>query len=313
MKLKKLLGLTLATVVSASLFVGCSQTSKEDKTIKVGASPTPHAEILEVVKPLLKEKGYELEIVEFDDYVLPNTSLAEGELEVGASPTPHAEILEVVKPLLKEKGYELEIVEFDDYVLPNTSLAEGELDANFFQHIPYLEEMNKEKDLNLTYTKKIHIEPMGIYSEKNKSLDDLKDGAKISVPNDATNEARALQLLANNGIIEVADKELITAKDITKNPKNIEIVEVDAAQVPSTLQDVDFAVINTNFALNVGLNPTKDAIVIESNDSPYANILACREDNKDSEKVKALSEALTSDEVKTFIEEKYKGSIVPTF
>lgn len=266
MKLKKLLGLTLATVVSASLFVGCSQTSKEDKTIKVGASPTPHAEILEVVKPLLKEKGYELEIVEFDDYVLPNTSL-----------------------------------------------AEGELDANFFQHIPYLEEMNKEKDLNLTYTKKIHIEPMGIYSEKNKSLDDLKDGAKISVPNDATNEARALQLLANNRIIEVADKELITAKDITKNPKNIEIVEVDAAQVPSTLQDVDFAVINTNFALNVGLNPTKDAIVIESNDSPYVNILACREDNKDSEKVKVLSEALTSDEVKTFIEEKYKGSIVPTF
>ena len=148
--------------------------------------------------------------------------------------------------------------------------------------LPYLEEMNKEKDLNLTYTKKIHIEPMGIYSEKNKSLDDLKDGAKISVPNDATNEARALQLLANNRIIEVADKELITAKDITKNPKNIEIVEVDAAQVPSTLQDVDFAVINTNFALNVGLNPTKDAIVIESNDSPYANILACREDNKDS-------------------------------
>ncbi len=266
MKLKKLLGLTLATVVSASLFVGCSQTSKEDKTIKVGASPTPHAEILEVVKPLLKEKGYELEIVEFDDYVLPNTSL-----------------------------------------------AEGELDANFFQHIPYLEEMNKEKDLKLTYTEKIHIEPMGIYSEKNKSLDDLKDEAKISVPNDATNEARALQLLAKNGIIEIADKELITAKDITSNPKNIEIVEVDAAQVPSTLQDVDFAVINTNFALNVGLNPTKDAIAIESNDSPYANILACRDDNKDSEKVKALSEALTSDEVKTFIEEKYKGSIVPTF
>lgn len=234
-------------------------------------------------------------------------------IKVGASPTPHAEILEVAKPLLKEKGYELELVEFDDYVLPNTSLAEGELDANYFQHVPYLEEMNKEKDLKLTYTSKIHIEPMGIYSEKHDKLDDLKDGAKISVPNDATNEARALQLLAENGIIEVGDKELITVKDITKNPKNIEIVEIDAAQVPSTLQDVDFAVINTNFALNFNLNPTKDALAIESSDSPYANILACREDNKEDEKVKALTEALTSDEVKSFIEEKYKGSIVPTF
>ena len=267
MKLKKLLGLTLVGVISSALLVGCSSGGKEeDKTIKVGASPTPHAEILEVVKPLLEEKGYNLEVVEFDDYVLPNTSL-----------------------------------------------AEGELDANFFQHIPYLEQMNKEKDLKLTYTAKVHIEPMGVYSEKHDSLDDLKEGAKISVPNDATNEARALQLLAKNGIIEVADKELITAKDITKNPKNIEIVEVDAAQVPSTLQDVDFAVINTNFALNVNLNPTKDALAIESSDSPYANILACREDNKDDEKIKALTEALTSDEVKTFIEEKYQGSIVPTF
>ena len=267
MKLKKLLGLTLVGVISSALLVGCSSGGKEeDKTIKVGASPTPHAEILEVVKPLLEEKGYNLEVVEFDDYVLPNTSL-----------------------------------------------AEGELDANFFQHIPYLEQMNKEKDLKLTYTAKVHIEPMGIYSEKYESLDDLKEGAKISVPNDATNEARALQLLASNGIIEVADKELITAKDITKNPKNIEIVEVDAAQVPSTLQDVDFAVINTNVALNVNLNPTKDALVIESSDSPYANVLACRQEDKESDKIKALNEALTSDEVRTFIEENYKDSIIPAF
>lgn len=267
MKLRKLLGLTLSGVICASLLVGCSSgESKEDKTIKVGASPTPHAEILEQVKPLLEEKGYELEVVEFDDYVLPNTSL-----------------------------------------------AEGDLDANYFQHIPYLEEMNKEKDLNLTYTAKVHIEPMGIYSEKHDSLDDIADGAKIAVPNDATNESRALELLAKNGIIEVADKELITAKDITKNPKNVEIVEVDAASVPSSLADVDFAVINTNYALNVNLNPTKDALAIESSDSPYANILACREDNKDSEKIKALSEALNSDEVRTFIEEKYEGSIVPAF
>ena len=266
MKLKKLLSLTLAGVISASLLVGCSSTSEEDKTIKVGASPTPHAEILEVAKPLLEKQGYSLEVVEFDDYVLPNTSL-----------------------------------------------AEGDLDANYFQHIPYLEQMNSEKDLKLTYTAKVHIEPMGIYSEKHDSLDDLAEGAKIAVPNDATNEARALQLLAKNGIIEVADKELITAKDITKNPKNVEIVEVDAASVPSSLADVDFAVINTNYALNVDLNPTKDALAIESSDSPYVNILACREDNKDSEKVKALTEALNSKEVKSFIEEKYDGSIVPTF
>ena len=266
MKLKKLLSLTLAGVISASLLVGCSSTSGEYKTIKVGASPTPHAEILEVAKPLLEKQGYSLEVVEFDDYVLPNTSL-----------------------------------------------AEGDLDANYFQHIPYLEQMNSEKDLKLTYTAKVHIEPMGIYSEKHDSLDDLAEGAKIAVPNDATNEARALQLLAKNGIIEVADKELITAKDITKNPKNVEIVEVDAASVPSSLADVDFAVINTNYALNVNLNPTKDALAIESSDSPYVNILACREDNKDSEKVKALTEALNSKEVKSFIEEKYDGSIVPTF
>lgn len=266
MKLKKLLSLTLAGVISASLLVGCSSTSGEDKTIKVGASPTPHAEILEVAKPLLEKQGYSLEVVEFDDYVLPNTSL-----------------------------------------------AEGDLDANYFQHIPYLEQMNSEKDLKLTYTAKVHIEPMGIYSEKHDSLDDLAEGAKIAVPNDATNEARALQLLAKNGIVEVADKELITAKDITKNPKNVEIVEVDAASVPSSLADVDFAVINTNYALNVNLNPTKDALAIESSDSPYVNILACREDNKDSEKVKALTEALNSKEVKSFIEEKYDGSIVPTF
>ena len=266
MKLKKLLSLTLAGVISASLLVGCSSTSGEDKTIKVGASPTPHAEILEVAKPLLEKQGYSLEVVEFDDYVLPNTSL-----------------------------------------------AEGDLDANYFQHIPYLEQMNSEKDLKLTYTAKVHIEPMGIYSEKHDSLDDLAEGAKIAVPNDATNEARALQLLAKNGIIEVADKELITAKDITKNPKNVEIVEVDAASVPSSLADVDFAVINTNYALNVDLNPTKDALAIESSDSPYVNILACREDNKDSEKVKALTEALNSKEFKSFIEEKYDGSIVPTF
>ena len=232
---------------------------------------------------------------------------------VGASPTPHAEILEAAKPLVEEKGYTLEIKEYDDYVLPNDALADGSLDANYFQHIPYLEETIAEKDYDLTYCAKVHIEPMGVYSNKLKSLDDIEDGAKVAVPNDSTNEARALQLLANNGLIEIKDGELVTAKDITKNPKNLEFVEVDAAQVPTTLQDVAIAVINTNFALNYGLNPTKDAIVIESSESPYVNIVAVRSEDKDSEKAKVLTEALNSDEVKQFIEEKYDGSIVPAF
>ena len=266
MKLKKLGKAILLTTLVVGLLTGCSGGSKEDKTIKVGASPTPHAEILEAAKPVLEKEGYELEVVEYDDYVLPNDAL-----------------------------------------------ADGSLDANYFQHIPYLETTVKEKDYDLTYCAKVHIEPMGVYSNKIKSLDEVKDGAKVSVPNDSTNEARALQLLAANGLIEVKDGELITAKDITKNPKNIEIVEVDAAQVPSTLDDVDLAVINTNYTLNVGLNPTKDAIVIEDSNSPYVNIVAIRTEDKDSDKAKALQKALNSDEVKKFIEDKYDGSIVPAF
>ncbi|HFL3590972.1 TPA: MetQ/NlpA family ABC transporter substrate-binding protein [Clostridioides difficile] len=263
MKLKKLLSVALVSAIAISA-VGCS--NKEDKKILVGASSNPHAKILEVAKPLLKEKGYDLEVKIFDDYVLPNTAL-----------------------------------------------DEGSLDANFFQHVPFLEETVKEKGYKLTYTSKVHIEPMGFYSEKVKSLDELKDGAVIAVPNDATNGARALKLLAKNKLIEVKDGELITKKDITKNPKNIVIKEMNAEQLPTVLKDVDGAVINSNYALTANLNPTKDAIVIESSDSPYVNIIACRENNKDSDKIKALSEAMNSKEVKKFIQDEYKGSIVPAF
>ena len=266
MKLKRLGKVVLLATLALGLLTGCSGGDSEDKTIIVGASPTPHAEILEAAKPLVEEKGYTLEIKEYDDYVLPNDAL-----------------------------------------------ADGSLDANYFQHIPYLEATVAEKDYDLTYCAKVHIEPMGVYSNTLKSLDEIEDGAKVAVPNDSTNEARALQLLANNGLIEIKDGELVTAKDITKNPKNLEFVEVDAAQVPTTLQDVAIAVINTNFALNSGLNPTKDAIVIESSESPYVNIVAVRSEDKDSEKAKVLTEALNSDEVKQFIEEKYDGSIVPAF
>lgn len=232
---------------------------------------------------------------------------------VGASSTPHAEILEEIKPLVEKEGYELEVKVFDDYVMPNTALEEGSLDANYFQHVPYLEETVAQKGYKLTYTEKVHLEPMGVYSKKITKLDELNEKAKIAIPNDPTNGSRAIKLLADNGVIKVADKELLTVKDVTENPKNIELVEVDAAQLPSVLVDVDVAVINTNYALSADLNPTKDAIAIESSDSPYSNVLACREDNKDSEKVKVISKALTSEECKKFIEEKYEGSIVPSF
>lgn len=266
MKFKKLLSVAVASVIALSV-VGCGGKSGDDKKIVVGATANPHAVILN----------------------------------------------EAVKPLLEEQGYELEVTEFSDYVLPNTALDEGSLDANYFQHIPYLEETVKEKGYKLTYTAKVHIEPMGAYSDKIKSLSELTDGAKVAIPNDPTNGARALELLAKEGVIEIADKELVTKLDITSNPKNIEIVEMNAEQLPTTLPDVDCAVINSNYALEAGLNPTKDSIALESSDSPYVNVLACREDNKDSEKIKVLSEAMNSDEVKKFIEEKYNGSIIPAF
>lgn len=234
-------------------------------------------------------------------------------IKVGATPVPHTEILEQAKEILKEKGYELQIVEFTDYVIPNTALAEGEIDANFFQHIPYLNKMNEEKELNLDYTVKVHLEPMGLYSSKIKTFDEIKENAEIGVPNDPTNGARALRLLEDNGLIKLNEGELITKYDIIENPKNIKIVELDAPQLPRSLDDFQAAVINTNYVLEADLNPIKDAIVIESKDSPYANILAVRKNNKDDAAIKALSEALTSDTIKKFIEEKYNGSIIPAF
>lgn len=234
-------------------------------------------------------------------------------IKVGATPVPHKEILEAIKPILEKKGYKLEIVEFNDYVTPNTQLNDGQLDANFFQHIPYLTQMNKEKGLNLDYTVKVHIEPMGVYSSKVKNLKDLKSGAQIAVPNDGTNEARALRVLETAGIIKLKTGDLITKLDITDNPKNIKIQEVEAAQLPRVLQDVDAAVINTNYALTANLNPTKDALAIESKDSPYANVLAVRKQDKNKPYIKALSDALNSPEAKKFIEDKYKGSIIPAF
>ncbi|SFI60003.1 D-methionine transport system substrate-binding protein [Paenibacillus sp. UNC496MF] len=236
-------------------------------------------------------------------------------LKVGASPVPHAEILNVVKPMLEKQGIKLEVMEFTDYIQPNTQLYEKELDANFFQHMPYLEQFNKDQGYDLVSVAGVHIEPFGAYSKKVKSADELKEGAKVVIPDDPTNGGRALALMADNGLIKLKDGVGVagTVRDITGNPKKLKITEVEAATLPRVLDEVDLALINTNYALEAGLVPTKDALFIEGSDSPYVNILAARPDNKDSAGIKALAAALQSPEVKAFIEDNYKGSIVPAF
>ncbi|AZN40535.1 MetQ/NlpA family ABC transporter substrate-binding protein [Paenibacillus albus] len=244
-----------------------------------------------------------------------NGAKQEVTLKVGATPVPHAEILNFIKPALKEKGINLEVVEFNDYVQPNTQLYEKQLDANFFQHLPYLDQFNKDKGYDLVSVAGVHIEPFGGYSKKIKSIDELKEGAKVVIPNDPSNGGRALALMEKNNLIKLKDGVGIsgTVNDIVDNPKKLDITEVEAATLPRVLDEVDLALINTNYALEAGLVPTKDALFIEGSDSPYVNILVARPDNKDSEAMKALAEALQSPEVKTFIEDKYKGAIVPAF
>ena len=234
-------------------------------------------------------------------------------IKIGATPVPHVEILEAVKPLLKAKGYDLEIVEFTDYVTPNIAVNEGELDANFFQHLPYLEEFNKNKNTDLVKTVNVHLEPMGLYSNKIKALSELEDGATIAVPNDPTNESRALDILVKEGLLTFKDVDFKTVVDITENPKNLKIKELDAPQLPRVLDEVDAAIINTNYALSANLNPLKDAIIIESKDSPYANIVVVKKGNENKDSIKALNEAINSEEIRTFIKEKYQGSIVEAF
>lgn len=236
-------------------------------------------------------------------------------IKVGASPAPHAKILEHIKPALEKEGVNLEIVEFTDYVLPNTKVDSKEIDANFFQHKPYLDNEIKERGLKLESVIAVHVEPLGAYSRTIKSVDELKDGAVVAIPNDPSNAGRALTLLSKNGVIKLADETKLeaTAKDITENPKNLEFKEVEAAMLPRMLDELDLAVINTNYALEAGLDPTKDALFIEDKDNPYANLLVARPDNKDSEAIQKLAKALTSEDVKTFIEQEYKGAVIPAF
>lgn len=237
-------------------------------------------------------------------------------IKVGATPVPHAEILEDIKSDLKEKGVTLEIVEFNDYVQPNIALNDKELDANFFQHEPYLNDFVKEHtEMKIKNAGGVHVEPMGIYSKKIKKLDELPFGANVSIPNDATNGGRALLLLDKAKIITLREgvKEMATIQDIISNPNDIHIQEIEAAQLPRTLDDVDISVINTNFAMNAQLNPVNDALFMEDKTSPYVNIITVRDGDENRPEIQALVKTLQSEKVKKFINEKYKGAIVPAF
>lgn len=242
---------------------------------------------------------------------------SKGTIKVAASATPHAEILEEAKKILKDKGWDLQVQVFDDYVQPNNVVESGDFDANYFQHIPYLEQFNKEKGTHLVNAGGIHYEPFGIYPGTKKKLDELAEGDTIAVPNDTTNEARALLLLEANGIIKLKDGAGLTAtvKDIAENPKNVKIQELEAAQVPRVKDEVAFVVLNGNYALQAGFSVSKDSIAYEKSDSEaaktYVNVIAVKKGNENKHGIKALVEVLKSDEIKKFINDKYDGAVVP--
>ncbi len=253
----------------------------------------------------------------------PETDAPKGDgdlikIVVGASPAPHAEILKAAAPVLAEKGYELDIKEYVDYIQPNLALESGDLDANYFQHLPYLESFNEENGTKLVPAASIHYEPFGIYAGKTGSLEELADGATIAVPNDTTNEARALLLLEAQGLIKLKEGADLTAtkNDIVENPKNIKLYEVEAAQIPRTIEDVDIAVINGNYAIEAGFK-VSDALAVEDSQSiaasTYGNVIAVREGHENDEAIKALVEALQSNEVKAYIESTYDGAVVPLY
>ena len=238
-------------------------------------------------------------------------------ITVAASETPHSEILEAAKPILEEEGYDLEVTVFDDYVQPNEVVESGDFDANYFQHIPYLNSFNEEKGTHLVNAGGIHYEPFGIYPGTKSSLDDIADGDTIAVPNDTTNEARALLLLQDNGIIKLKDGAGLeaTVNDIEENPYNVEIVELAAEQVARVAEETSYIVLNGNYALQAGYSVSKDALAYETSDSEaaktYVNVIAVKEGNENSDKIKALVDVLKSDEIKDFINEKYDGAVIP--
>ena len=237
-------------------------------------------------------------------------------VKVGASPVPHAEILEVIKPELAKEGIKLEIVEFNDYVQPNLATNDKEIDANFFQHEPYLKNfVTEHPELKLVNVLGVHVEPMGIYSHKIKNINELKDGAQVSIPSDPTNGGRALLLLERAGLLKLKDGvgAAATVQDVVDNPKKLVFKEIEAPQLPRTLDDVDISVINTNWAMQADLVPTRDALFMEDKTSPYVNILVVRQGDESRPEIQALMKALHSEAVKNFINEKYKGAIIPAF
>lgn len=245
---------------------------------------------------------------------LPLVSWAET-IKIAATPVPQAEILEFAKPLLAKEGVDLNILVFNDYVQPNVQVNEKELDANFFQHKPYLDEFNSSHEMELISIGGVHVEPMGAYSKTIKEISALKEGAKVAIPNDVTNGGRALILLANHGVITLKDPKnvLTSVADITDNPKKLQFIELEAAMLPRTIDEVDVAIINTNYALDAGFNPLKDSLLLEGADSPYANLIVVRAENKDVPKFQKLIKVLHSDEVKAFLKDHYKGALIPAF
>ncbi|MBU5435808.1 MetQ/NlpA family ABC transporter substrate-binding protein [Pseudoflavonifractor sp. MSJ-37] len=291
--MKKSVSLLLTGALSLGLLAGCGSSGSASQTPAPAGSDAPAP--------------------------AESSSLEGTTLKVGATPAPHAEILEnVVKGLLAEQGITLDVVTFNDYIQPNTAVENGELDANYFQHITYMDQFNEDNGTHLVSAATVHYEPFGLYAGKTASLDELADGAQIAVPNDTTNEARALLLLQQEGLITLADGAGLSATkaDIAENPKNLDIVELEAAQIPSRLGDVDLAVINGNYALDAGLK-IADALAVESAEGEaaqaYANVLAVKEGREDDPAIQALVKALTSQEVKDYIEETYQGAVVPLF
>lgn len=310
--MKKLISAALASVLALSL-AACGQDNSSsaaaatDSTAPSQSSQTASDE----TAGAFTGDGFDESI---DYAALDGTTI-----KVAASPTPHAEILAVAGDILAQAGIDLEVVEFTDYVQPNMVTESGEVDANYFQHQDYLNNFNEENGTHLVSVAEIHYEPLGLYPGKTKSIDELADGAKISVPNDTSNEARALQLLAAQGLIELDPDAGLTAtkNDITSNPKNLDIVEMEAAQLPRTLADVDMAVINGNYATQAGFSSAKDALAAESADSEaaqiYPNVLVVKEGNENDPAILALAAALKSDAVRSFIDENFGGAVVPLF
>lgn len=248
-------------------------------------------------------------------FILVGATALAGELKVGATPVPHAELLNLVKEDLKSEGVDLKVVEFTDYVTPNLALAEGELDANFFQHFPYLEKFSNERGLNLVSAGKVHVEPLGVFSQKIKDIKDLPNKATIAIPSDPSNGGRALILLHNNGIIKLNDPTnlYVTEFDIVENPKKLKFKPIEAAQLPRVLPDVEAAVINGNYALEAGFSPVEDSLLLEGAESPYANIIAVKSGDESKEDIQKLLKALQSKKVSDYIGVNYKGGVVPAF